>query len=112
VRVASQRAGVRFVGLELISDGGRVTGGRVQGRQVLEAALGGERARLTFHAPPPDGVRATFTVEGGGALSLRAIDGSDGLAGLPGYQPRPDGVDAAGSHSSDLVVVAGTTDLG
>jgi hypothetical protein len=112
VRVTPQRAGVRFVGLELITDGGRVTGGRVEGRQLLEDALGGERARLTFHAPPADGVRAIFTVEGGTALSLRAIDGSDGLDGLPGYRPRPQDVAAAGSHSSDLVVVAGTTDLG
>jgi hypothetical protein len=43
---------------------------------------------------------------------LRAVDGSDGLTGLPGYRPRPAGVDTAGSHSSDLVEVAGTTNLG
>jgi hypothetical protein len=40
------------------------------------------------------------------------MDGSNGLDGLPGYTPRPPGVDAAGSHSSDLVVVGATTDLG
>ena len=36
----------------------------------------------------------------------------DGLDALPGFQPRPADVDAAGTHSSDLVVVAGTTELG
>jgi hypothetical protein len=45
-------------------------------------------------------------------VTLRAIDGSDGLSGLPGYQPRPDGVGAAGTHSSDLVLVSATTPLG
>ena len=44
-------------------------------------------------------------------MTLRVIDGSDGLAGLPGFEPRPDGVDAAGSHSSDLVVVSATVPL-
>jgi hypothetical protein len=112
VRVNPQRAGVRLVGLELVSDGGTVTGGRVEGREVLEGALGGERVRLTFHAPPPDGVQATFVVEGGTGLTLRAIDGSDGLAGLPGYESRPAGVAVAGTHSSELVVVAATTQLG
>jgi hypothetical protein len=112
VRVTPRRDGVRLVALELISEGGTVTGGRVEGRQVAEEALGGDRLWLTFHAPPADGVQATFTVEGGGALRLRAVDGSDGLAGLPGFRPRPEGVDAAGTHSSDLVVVAGTTSLG
>ena len=56
--------------------------------------------------------RSAFTVEGDGPVDLRVIDGSDGLAGLPGYQPRPDGVDAAGTHSSDLVLVSATTSLG
>jgi hypothetical protein len=31
---------------------------------------------------------------------------------LPGHEPRPDGVDVAGSHSADLVLVAATTRLG
>ena len=45
-------------------------------------------------------------------MSLRAVDGSDGLDGLPGHEPRPEGVDAAGSHSADVVMVAATTPLG
>ena len=61
---------------------------------------------------PDDGLPAHLHRQGGGAATLRVIDGSDGLDGLPGFEPRPDGVDAAGSHSSDLVLVAATIDLG
>ena len=73
---------------------------------------GESRLRVTFHAPPDDGLQATFSVSGDGEAALRVIDGSDGLDDLPGFEPRPEGVDAAGSHSSDLVLVASTTDLG
>ncbi|MCV2491709.1 M28 family peptidase [Geodermatophilus sp. YIM 151500] len=111
VRVDPRRD-VRLLALELATDGGTVTGAQVQGRHVPEVALGGERLTVTFHAPPADGVEAVLTVEGGGSPSLRAVDGSDGLAGLPGFEPRPPGVDAAGTHSSDLVVVSRTTSLG
>jgi hypothetical protein len=45
-------------------------------------------------------------------VTLRVVDGSDGLEGLPGYEPRPEDVDVAGSHSADLVLVAGSTALG
>jgi hypothetical protein len=51
-------------------------------------------------------------VRGEGPVTVRAIDGSDGLTGLPGFEPRPDHVDAAGTHSSDLVVVSRSTELG
>jgi hypothetical protein len=112
VRVTPRRAGVRLAALDLATDGGRVTGGRVEGRELPAEQLGGSRVWVTFHAPSADGVQATFVVEGGGALDLRAVDGSDGLVGLPGFTPRPAGVAAAGTHSSDLVAVAGTTRLG
>jgi hypothetical protein len=39
-------------------------------------------------------------------VTLRATDGSDGLPGLPGYAPRPAGIAAAGTHTSDLVLVS------
>lgn len=112
VRVTPRRPGVRLLVVEVAVEGGTMAGGRVAGRAVAEAALGQDRLRVTFHAPPSDGLQASFTVMGGGAVSLRAIDGSVGLEGLPGFQPRPEDVDAAGTHSSDLVVVAGTTQLG
>ncbi|PWW24661.1 hypothetical protein JD79_03850 [Geodermatophilus normandii] len=51
-------------------------------------------------------------MDGDGPLALRVVDGSDGLTRLPGYEPRPPGVDSAGSPGSGLVVVGATTDLG
>ena len=112
VRITPQRPGVRLLTLDLTVDGGTVIGGRIAGREIPERELGEDRFWVTFHAPPPGGLQASFTVTGGGPVRLRAIDGSDGLDGLPGFQPRPADVDAAGTHSSDLVVVAGTTELG
>jgi hypothetical protein len=79
---------------------------------VPDAALGEDHLWITFHAPPVGGLQATFTVDGDGPVDLRVIDGSDGLSGLPGFQARPEGVDAAGTHSSDLVLVSATTPLG
>jgi hypothetical protein len=110
--VRPQRAGVRLVALDLRTRHGRVAGATMAGRSVPRTALGHDRIQITFHAPGPDGVQATFTVTGRGPVTLRAIDGSDGLAGLPGFVPRPDGVAAAGTHSSDLVLVSATTRLG
>ncbi|WP_040336673.1 M28 family peptidase [Candidatus Blastococcus massiliensis] len=112
VRVTPQRPGVRLVVLDLDTGGGTVARARVAGRGVPEEALGGSSLEITFHAPPADGLEASFSVEGGGPVSLRVVDGSTGLAGLPGLQPRPDGVGAAGTPGSDLVLVSGTTSLG
>ena len=111
VTVAPQRD-VRLLALEVRTDGGTVLAAEAQGRAVPEAALGSGRLLVTFHAPPEEGVRFTVEVTGGGGVTLRAVDGSDGLDGLPGFQPRPDDVDAAGTHSSDLVVVSRSTVLG
>jgi hypothetical protein len=111
VRVTPRRE-VRLAVLDLRTGGGTVVGARAEARDVPADALGTDRLWLTFHAPPTGGVEATFTVEGGGPLTLRVVDGSDGLDGLPGFEPRPAGVDAAGTHSSDLVLVGATTDLG
>jgi len=112
VRVTPQRPGVRFVVLDLHVEGGTVAGGRVAGRAVPEAALGKDRLWLVFHAPPADGLQARFSIEGDGAVSLRTIDGSVGLDGLPGLTPRPEGADVAGSHTADMVLVSATTGLG
>jgi hypothetical protein len=112
VRVTPQRPDVRLLTVELTVDGGTVERARAAGRAVPDEALGEDRLRITFHAPPDDGLPVAFSVAGDGAATLRVIDGSDGLDGLPGLEPRPEGVDAAGSHSSDLVLVAATTELG
>jgi hypothetical protein len=112
VRVTPRRPGVRMLVLDLRVDGGTVLAGRVAGRDVPQEELGGDRVWIEFHAPPEGGLQASFGIEGGGAVDLRVVDGSDGLDGLPGHQPRPEGVDAAGSLGADVVLVAGTTDLG
>ncbi|TFV50285.1 M20/M25/M40 family metallo-hydrolase [Blastococcus sp. TF02A_35] len=100
VRVTPRRDDVRLVDLELSVDGGTVVRGRIGGRAFPEGALGQERLRVTFHAPPAEGLQAAFTVDGEGAVRLRATDAGDGLSGLPGYQPRPEGVDVAGTHGA------------
>jgi hypothetical protein len=111
VTVEPQRQ-VRLLALEVATEGGTIVAAGAEGRDVPEEAVGGDRLFVTFHAPPADGVRFSVEVEGGGPVTVRAIDGSDGLAGLPGFEPRPDDVDAAGSHSSDLVLVSRTTQVG
>ena len=45
-------------------------------------------------------------IAGTSPATLRVMDGSDGLADLPGFVPRPDGVGTLGSHTSELVLVA------
>jgi hypothetical protein len=112
VRVTPRRDDVRLVDLDLAVDGGTVVRGRIGGRAVPEGSLGEDSLRITFHAPPADGLQAAFTVEGDGPVRLRATDASNGLTGLPGYEPRPEGVDTAGTHGADLVLVTGLTQLG
>ena len=41
-------------------------------------------------------------------MTLRVLDGSDGLDGLPGFTARPPGVGIAGSHTSEMAVVGRT----
>lgn len=110
--VTPQRPGVRLLTLEVTVPDGTVVRARAGGRAVPDRALGEDRLAVTFHAPPADGLRVQVSVEGGGPATVRVVDGSDGLDGLPGFEPRPDGVDAAGSHSSDLVVVSASVPLG
>jgi hypothetical protein len=103
VQVRSQRA-ARLLVLDVA--GARVTGATVAGRDVPAEVLGEDRLTVTFHAPPDGGVDATVVVEGDGPVTVRALDGSDGLADLPGFTPRPEGVGVAGTHTSDLLLVA------
>jgi hypothetical protein len=84
---------------------GAVVGGEVAGRSVPDEVLGTDRLTVTFHAPPGEGVTATLTVDGGGPVTVRALDGTDGLAELPGFRPRPPEVGVAGTHTSDLLLV-------
>ncbi|WP_424937277.1 MULTISPECIES: M28 family peptidase [Bacteria] len=105
LRITPQRAG-RLVYLE--AKEGQVLAATARGREV---PTDGGPFSLLFHAPPRDGLDVTLTVAGDGPLQLRLMDGSDGLAGLPGFVPRPEGVGIMGSHTSELAVVARTVTL-
>jgi hypothetical protein len=111
LRLAPQRP-VRLVTLHAAADAG-VTEAAVGGRPVpVDGAAGdGWGFGLVFHAPPPDGVEVVLTVRATGPLRLRAMDGSDGLAALPGFRPRPADVGIRGDHSSEMVAVARTYTL-
>ena len=86
----------------------RVVHANVAGRPLPAEALPDAGFGIVFHAPPPEGVRIILEVEGTGPVQVRAMDGSDGLAGLPGFRPRPADVGIEGSHDSELVLVART----
>jgi hypothetical protein len=59
-----------------------------------------------FHAPAPESIGVTLELGATGPVTLRVLDGPDGLEGLPGFTPRPAGVGIAGSHTSEMAVVA------
>lgn len=82
-----------------------------QGREVPADQLV-DGLSVVFHAPPPDGVQITLDLAATGPVTLRVLGGSDGLDGLPGFTPRPVGVGIAGSHTSEMTVVAGTHTFG
>ena len=105
LRIVPQRAD-RLVYLE--AQEGQVLAATARGREV---PTDGGPFSLLFHAPPRDGLDMTLRIAGDGPLRLRIMDGSDGLAGLPGFDPRPEGVGIMGSHTSELAVVARTVTL-
>jgi len=105
VLIKPQRT-VRLAYLKVTSDQ-TVVGATAAGRQVPDDQLG-QHVGLLFHAPPAEGLPITLRVRGDGKITLRVLDGSDGLDGLPGFTPRPAGVGVLGSHTSELVVVAKT----
>ncbi len=107
LRVTPQR-NARLVYLTLTD--APVLGATVQGRAVPAAELA-HGLSVVFHAPPPDGVDVTLELGTTGPVALRVLDGSDGLDGLPGFIARPAGVGIAGSHTSEMAVVARTYTL-
>jgi hypothetical protein len=74
--------------------------------QGREMSLPDHGFQLLFHAPPAAGVTVHLVVRGTDPIRFRVMGGSDGLADLPGFVPRPDGVGVQGSHTSELVLVA------
>jgi hypothetical protein len=108
MRLQPQRA-VRLVSLHV--GAGTVVGTATVGGRSLpttRTAGGAWGFGFIFHAPPPSGVDVALTVRRTGPVKLRAMDGSDGLTALPGFEPRPAGVGIVGSHSSEMVAVAHT----
>jgi len=105
VRIVPRRP-ARLVYLA-VEPGVRVRGATVAGRAVPADVID-EPAGFLFHAPSPEGVTVTLTLDRPGLVRLRVMDGSDGLTGLPGFHPRPPGVGVEGSHDSELVLVART----
>ncbi|AGL14348.1 M20/M25/M40 family metallo-hydrolase [Actinoplanes sp. N902-109] len=99
----------RLITLHTAKDA-RVTAATVGGRPVpTDQVAGGVWGfGFVFHAPPPDGIDVTLTLRAAGPLTIRVMDASDGLTGLPGFLPRPSGVGVVGSHSSEMVAVAKT----
>ncbi|HEX8626584.1 MAG TPA: M20/M25/M40 family metallo-hydrolase [Catenuloplanes sp.] len=89
----------------------RVVRATVAGREVAPYLDRLNRFGLHFHAVPVEGFEVTLVVTGTGPVRLRIIDGSDGLAELPGFQPRPPAVGVLGSHTSELLVVGRTVTL-
>jgi Peptidase family M28 len=115
LRVRPQRP-VRLLSLHVDAATAAVVSARVAG-QPAPVGREGERWSfgMVFHAPPPEGVEVELVLRPSngpaGRVSLRVMDGSDGLTGLPGYRPRPPDVGIAGSHTSELVAVATTVPI-
>ncbi|MGW4463061.1 M28 family peptidase [Micromonospora sp. NPDC004704] len=111
LRLTPQRQ-VRLASLHVAASTATVVRATVAGRDVPVAPVtdGGPWSfGLVFHAPPTDGIEIELVLSlRGGPVSLRAMDASDDLSGLPGFQPRPAGVGVVGSHSSEMVAVART----
>lgn len=106
------RRPVRLITLHVNAEA-TVTAATVAGRKVpTDRTAGGPWGfGFVFHAPPPEGIEVTLTVRATAPLRLRAMDASDGIAGVPGFRPRPADVGVLGSHSSEMLAVAHTYPL-
>ena len=109
LRLEPQRT-VRLTTLHVSTGNAAVLRATVAGRPVegTTEPVEGWGFGVVFHAPPAEGVEIELVLRADGPVTLRAMDASDGLTGLPGFQPRPAGVGVVGSHSSEMVAVART----
>jgi len=118
LRIRPQRA-ARLAGVYVDAASAGVDRATVGGRTVpVERSEDGRWSfSLVYHAPGTDGFELSLELRppstGGnrGQVRLRVMDGSDGLTALPGFQPRPPDVGIAGSHTSELTLVARTVTL-
>lgn len=109
LRLTPQRA-ARLATVHVDTSTATVLRAEVAGRSVpVEPREGKWGFGLVFHAPPAEGIEVTLTVRPTAAqVALRAMDASDGLEALPGFQARPPAVGVVGSHSSEMLAVART----
>lgn len=61
--------------------------------------------RLQFYDPPAEGIAVRLELHAAAGMRLTAGDYTVGLAGLPGFRPRPPELVRSSRHDSDLVVV-------
>ncbi|GIE86513.1 M28 family peptidase [Actinoplanes regularis] len=103
-----QRA-VRFTTLH-VAAATQVVSATIGGQTVPvdKSAGGGWGFGFVFHAPPAEGVKVVLTIHGTGPVKVRAMDASDNITEMPGFQARPSGVGVLGSHSSEMVAVTKT----
>jgi hypothetical protein len=99
-----RRVGMLYFG---VTGGPAVMSATVQGKLVSPGPDG--RLAVFFAAPPPEGLTIVLALADTSPVTLRVLDVSRGLAELPGFTPRPNDVGVAGSHSSEMVLVAKTS---
>jgi hypothetical protein len=63
---------------------------------------------MRLYDPPPNGFTVTLHLRGSAVPQLYVSDYTVGLQQLPGFTPRPPGLDRSPYHSSDIVVVGRT----
>ena len=85
----------------------------VAGRAVDASRITPGPFGVTMAAPPPGGIEVTLVFAAGAAAPrVWTAAVSFGLAGLPGFVPRPPGTDLAPSAASDALLVSRTYPLG
>ncbi|WP_025273734.1 M28 family peptidase [Haloglycomyces albus] len=105
VRLTAQRD-VNHLGLSLSRSPGRITADYGDGEPVTIEADDETDADTTivrFFDPPEDGVTVTLDVP---LDSITVFDSSVGLEDVPGFEPRPEGIERqSGSHSDTIVLM-------
>jgi hypothetical protein len=63
---------------------------------------------VAFYGSPPTGIDVQLVLRGTDPVKVHVGDNSQGLDGIPGYVPRPDGLGLTGARGSDIVTVGKT----
>ena len=95
----------------LLLPGAAVARASVAGHEIPTSVFA-DGTGVVFNGPPDrdtsTGVTFDLELDEVMPVTVRVMDGSDGLDELPGFTPRPPGVGVQGSHTSELVLVAKT----